>query len=1322
MTRILGLDLGTNSIGWAVVNKEKNQFSLIDKGVLIFQEGVKIEKGIESSKAAERTKYRSARRIKYRRKLRKIQTLKVLSEYGFCPTLTDSDLNLWRFKKLYPENIDFRNWWLTDDENNTNPYFFRNLAVTTKLDMSKKEDRFKVGRSFYHITQRRGFLSNRLETTKESDGVVTSSINELSEAKGDLTLGQYFYQKYLNSEKIRDTYTHREAHYLEEFEKICLLQELPIEFVEKLRKAIFYQRPLKSQKGLIGKCVFEKNKPRCAVSHPLFEEYRMLCFVNNIKIKTPNEDKLRFLNSQERAKVIERFFLKRDNFEFEDIAKVLSPKKQYKFYKDRNINVEDYLFNYSMSTTVAGCPVTARFADLFGELVITENHKLVISDDGSLNKSVQDAWHALLTFDNDNKLKEFAVKKLLLDNIKSEEFIKIRLKQDFASLSLKAIKKILPYLREGIIYSHAVFLANMHSCLPKKIWDLPENQYDISNQITTIINTQKQEKDIIELVNGIIKNCHENGECWSAEAEGYFIKDVQKALINYFGKNTYTEFSEANKEELESKTYELLKNQIQLNNGRGVFAVAETIDERLKDYISKTYNVDSTKLFKIYHPSAIDVYKKPERSADGYRYLGSPMISAIKNPMAMRALHQLRKVINELIKNGVIDQNTRISIEMARDLMNANERKAYQSWQRDREKLRDTYRQRIQEYYASQNSNLNPTDDDILKYQLWDEQKHKCFYTGKEILLSGFLGANPSFDIEHTIPRSLSFDNSQANKTLCDNVFNRSIKKNKIPSELENHSDILIRIEDWRKKIEDLEIDISKAIRQAKNAPDKDFKDRAIQKRHKLSFEKDYWFNKCKRFDMKDVPDGFKNSQIVDTGIITKNARMYLNTIFDKVYTVKGSTVADFRKIWGLQDEYVKKERSNHIHHCIDAITIACITKDNYENLAKFYHDWEEMARATMSSKPKFEKPWSTFTEDLKNIENEVLISHYTADVLPKQSRIKLRKRGKIVKNNLGQPIIQKGDTVRGSLHKETFYGAIERTVLNKKGEEEKQIKYVVRKSILDIKAPDIDKIVDEVVAERVSNAVESGILVFTGANQKNKLNGKIWMSENKGVEIKKVRIFVPSVTNPIHLKENRDKTLKNRKAHKQFTHVANDSNYAMAIYEGVDEKGKLKRDFELVSNIEAANFYKISVKRLLNHQNAGNNSELFPSFKINGKDSLNLKGIVKIGTLVILYEFSPSEIWDLELTEIRKRVYKIIGLSNQRIIRPSGKVDEYATIVLRFHQEASAAVDLKTFDGKFERNEEYKGQRKLNHNQFNALISGIDFKLTNRGKIIKLN
>ena len=55
MAKILGLDLGTNSIGWAIVEKDGTEFTLVDKGVRIFSEGVKSEKGIESSSAAERT-------------------------------------------------------------------------------------------------------------------------------------------------------------------------------------------------------------------------------------------------------------------------------------------------------------------------------------------------------------------------------------------------------------------------------------------------------------------------------------------------------------------------------------------------------------------------------------------------------------------------------------------------------------------------------------------------------------------------------------------------------------------------------------------------------------------------------------------------------------------------------------------------------------------------------------------------------------------------------------------------------------------------------------------------------------------------------------------------------------------------------------------------------------------------------------------------------------------------------------------------------------------------------------------------------------------
>ena len=99
MTKILGIDTGTNSLGWAIVEKQADEYHLLDKGVNIFQEGVKIEKGIESSKAAERTAHKAARVRNYRIKLRKIRLLRILSDAHLCPPLSKVELSAWRLKR-----------------------------------------------------------------------------------------------------------------------------------------------------------------------------------------------------------------------------------------------------------------------------------------------------------------------------------------------------------------------------------------------------------------------------------------------------------------------------------------------------------------------------------------------------------------------------------------------------------------------------------------------------------------------------------------------------------------------------------------------------------------------------------------------------------------------------------------------------------------------------------------------------------------------------------------------------------------------------------------------------------------------------------------------------------------------------------------------------------------------------------------------------------------------------------------------------------------------------------------------------------------------
>ncbi len=1254
--KILGLDLGTNSIGWAVVEKEFDEFQLIAKGVRIFQEGVKIEKGVEGSKAAERTGFRSARRLKFRRKLRKINTLRVLVKYDYCPFLSKEELDDWRYKKIYPANPNFRNWWLTDEKESKNPYYFRYLAVNQKFDLTLQVDRHIIGRAFYHIAQRRGFLSNRLEGTKENDGIVKQKIAQITEEKGERTLGEYFYEKILNGEKIRDTYTHRVEHYQSEFNAICDFQSLPSDLRNDLKRAIFFQRPLKSQKGLVGQCVFEKNKSRCPVSRPEFEEFRMLCLINNIKIKTPDDEKLRPLNNDERKKVLPVFFRKsKDHFDFEDIAKVLAPKNQYVFYKTSDKKPHEWQFNYSMKTTVSGCPVTARFKSLFGDDFNRELIPYIREKDGKTSSiDLNDIWHVLFNFNSDSKLEEFARIRLGLTDDQVQEFLKINLKKDYAALSLKAINNILPFLRQGFIYSHAVFLANMYKILPGDIWAQGSNRKLIENEVLNIISNQNLEKQVIEIVNGFIQNCRRELSVWSKEAEALFRKDLISSIKSFYGPRTYDGFSEERKIEIEERAFNLFKNQMQRNFGRGEFVKISTIDEKVKNFLKDNFNISNEALEKLYHPSAIEVYKPPVRGKDGNLYLGSPMVSSIRNPMAMRSLHQLRKVINELIKAGKIDQNTRIHIELARDLMNANERKALQSWQRDRERLRDECSKKIKNDCGFSEDYV-PSQAEILKYQLWEEQNHKCLYTGNEISLSEFLGPDPKYDIEHTIPRSLSFDNSQENKTLCDNKFNRSVKRNKIPSELGNHDDIIQRIDHWREKYEELTNQIQAATRQARAAVDKDSKDRAVQKRHKLTFEMNYWRNKYHRFVMKDVPAGFRNSQLVDTGLITKYARLYLTTYFDKVMTVKGSTVADFRTIWGLQEEYEKKERVNHIHHCVDAITMACMTKENYELLAKFYHDWEEAEFAGYDKKPKIDKPWPSFSEDLKEIENEVLISHYTPDNLHKKAKKKLKVRGRVVKDKNGKPVYIKGDSVRGSLHLDTNYGAIKRPILDKEGNPAEKILFVSRRPVDSLKPSDINNIVDEQVRlivaegkakeEPLKRELDKWIKLEKDEDDptlKAQFHDKVialkveldslYRIENKDgsfTAIKKVRCIASTVTNPLNVKKHRDVS---KHEYKQYSHFVNDSNYVMGIYEGIDKKGKAKREFILVNNLDAGKYFT-------------GQAEENPLPMIHPKMQYHLKSKLYTGIVIALWENDPSELWELQKSELIKRIYKVIKM-----------------------------------------------------------------------------
>ena len=964
--------------------------------------------------------------------------------------------------------------------------------------------------------------------------------------------------------------------------------------VSQIEKAIFDQRPLKSQKGQVGKCVFEKNKTKCPSSHPMYEEYRMLSFINNIKILTPKDDALRPLSAEERELIMPLFFRKsKKQFDFEDIAKKLAPKKQYGFFKKSADAGMPYLFNYPMDTSVSGCPVTAALKDIFGDNWIDGLCETYTLAEGKCRLDiVNDIWHALFFYTDDTKLAEFAKNRLQLSDEEAKKFCDISLPSDYASLSLKAICKILPYLRRGLIYSHAVFLGNLCEVMPQYEWN---------------------------------------------------IEEMREAAID----NIIHEM-----------------NQIDSKDSR-------TLEVCIKEYLREQYHVSDEKLKKLYHPSMMEVYPRVQHTNNhGVYQLGSPRIDSVRNPMAMRSMFRLRKLVNRLLEEGKIDSDTEIHIEFARELNDANKRNAIAAFTKENQNANDDARKQIIALFKKETGkDIAPTDNDVLKYVLWKEQKHICLYTGKQIAISDFVGANPKFDIEHTIPRSVGGDSTKMNLTLCDSRFNREVKKTKLPTELSNYDEIMTRIQGWKDEYESLEAQIRKQKKLSKGATTKEQKDNIIRKRHLLELRRDYWKGKYLRFTMESAPEGFSRRQGTDISVISKYARLYLKSLFKHVYTVKGIATSDFRKIWGIQDIYSKKERVNHVHHCIDAIVIACTGLDEYNKLGAYYHD-EENHEWYGKSKAYFKKPWPTFVEDIKKVQDEILVYHYTPDNMPKQGRRRIKING--------QKVLCKGDAARGSLHNDTYYGAIEN---------DGQVKYVKRIDLTSLKESDVKNIVDDTVREIIKAAIrEKGF--------KDAMAGTIWMNEEKHIPIKKVRCFT-SIRNPLSFNKKKQRDLSD-KEYKRNYYVTTDGNYMVALYVGSTKTGKRKTFLEFVNMMEAADYYKTSNDKSVVAHN------IVPL----KKDDCQLALIIKKGTLVIFFKETKEEVWEYSQNEIVRNLYYV------SVIESDGRV------TFKYHQEARQDKELPRNDNK---TSDMRSKIRISLASAKILVQGYDFEINELGEIKRL-
>ena len=1004
MAKILGLDLGTNSIGWALI--EDNQNKILGLGTRIFPMGVEnLGDGEgEISKNASRTGARGVRRQFFRRRLRKQILLKALSENKMCP-LEASDFQEWKRNKRFP--IEKLATWFA-----LNPYELRQKALIEKLSLEE------IGRIFYHLIQRRGFLSNSRKGGSD-DGTIFKGnpkegkigITETQKNIEDKTLGAYLFEIYPKEnqpfqdglERIRNRYTTRKM-YVDEFELIWNKQaQFHTELTNELKTLfggrkldgykedgiLFHQRPLRSQKHLVGNCSFEPRKTKCPTSAIPFEQFRVWQWVNTVEYNGKK------ISQEEKEKIVE-FLFANEKPEFKKIRKVIGKESA------------EFKFNYKDDDKIVGTHTISNLSNkkYFGKkwFEFTE-------------KEQEDIWHVLYFFDSKSNLKEYAIKNWNFTEEQAESISKFNVKDGYASLSRKAISNILPFLKLGFTYDVAVVL-------------------------------------------GGIKNVF--GSDWEK------LSDEKR---NFFYDNVY---------------------EIVRSKNKGGFI------EIIKDILRNDYNISDNQLRKLYHHSAtIDATELLEKLPVGKD--ADKDIQAIRNPIVITALFELRKLVNELIdEHGKIDE---IKVEMARDLkISKSQRNKIRKEQKRLERENDRVKARLLE------ERQRITHDNILLYKLWEECKHTCPYTGKPISVTQLFSGE--VQIEHIHPWSRSLNDSFSNKTLCYADENRK-KGNKTPFEFYGSDEA-----NWS------------AI-----------KERALKL---FSDTKEYpnAYQKFKRFVQQKFDDDFSTRQLNDTRYISKEAKNYLSKICNKVTVSPGQATSNLRHKWGLNqilNDDNEKTREDHRHHAIDALVMACTKVSYVQELSK----WNRYNRGY--DVKDFPMPWLSFWKDAEKAVNQILVSH-------KKVSNDITVRTHTTEKN-GKKHTNLGVAARGQLHKETVYG--KRTF---NGEEA----FHVRKPIESLEtAKQIAKVVDESIRLLILKRVNE-----LGGFVKDKVPANtFFIVDENGV--KQPQIFLPNQNGApvpilkVRVKENIGGAEKLKTNVNQWVNPRN--NHHVLIYK--DEKGNLKEE-----------------------------------------------------------------------------------------------------------------------------------------------------------------
>ena len=415
----LGLDLGSTSLGWAVVELDKNDqiIRLVDMGVRIFPDGRDEQKHTPIN--VERRNARGMRRRSDRLKIRKKRTLQLIKKYGL-------DFDIQKNPEL------------------ENPYELRVKALSEKLTHAE------LGRVMFHLALRRGFKSNRKETRGKAGGKLKNATEKLQAELNGGTLAQfqvatknYRFANQFDGDVIKDgaLYPTRDM-YLDEFNRICDAQGMSDEMRAEFHRAIFRQSKLKPVEP--GKCIFETDLDRAYRYEPDFQKWRVLQQVNQLAF-IENGERIP-LNPEQRQLILDLCLRDFSAVNKSGVLTFAAIKKHMTAAK----LIETTSCKFNLETEIRkeiNVDTTALEFWKVGELEFWKS--LDTGQQSDILAKVND------NHIEDDDLVEYLVAQYALSRERAEKIIEISPEDGVASVSLFVIDKMLPFLEEGMLYHEA---------------------------------------------------------------------------------------------------------------------------------------------------------------------------------------------------------------------------------------------------------------------------------------------------------------------------------------------------------------------------------------------------------------------------------------------------------------------------------------------------------------------------------------------------------------------------------------------------------------------------------------------------------------------------------------------------------------------------------------------------------------------------------------------------------------------------------------------------------------------------------------------------